>query len=154
MNLTEAEKLARDLMETHMGSLYYSWSFGFDNANRRFGLCDARRKRISLSKSLTIVNDDAHVRNTILHEIAHALTPGEDHGPVWKSVAKAIGCTGARQYGDTVVRPVAPFQGQCPNCGKIITAYRRREIACKACCKAHTQDRWDARFKFVWTRKP
>jgi hypothetical protein len=38
--------------------------------------------------------------NTVLHEAAHAiqfLTTGRsDHGPVWKNIAKSIGCTGDR----------------------------------------------------------
>ena len=36
------------------------------------------------------------VRDTILHEIAHALTPGDGHGKLWKATALSIGCSGAR----------------------------------------------------------
>jgi hypothetical protein len=33
------------------------------------------------------------VRQTILHEIAHALTPGDDHGKAWLKTASNLGCT-------------------------------------------------------------
>jgi hypothetical protein len=34
------------------------------------------------------------IKNTILHEIAHALTPGHEHDDVWRNVAIQIGCDG------------------------------------------------------------
>ena len=47
--------------------------FQFDNAKRRAGCCDYRRKRISLSGYFTEHNNKTEVMNTILHEVAHAL---------------------------------------------------------------------------------
>ena len=35
-----------------------SWSFGFDNAKRRAGLCDYTRRRISVSRYLSARYDD------------------------------------------------------------------------------------------------
>ena len=34
--------------------------------------------------------------DTLLHELAHARTPGAHHGPVWKNAAVEMGCTGKR----------------------------------------------------------
>ena len=72
MNLKDAEELALSLMRKHGLS---HWEFGFDRAKRRFGACNFSKKRISLSKYLTEVNEIEQVRDTILHEIAHALAP-------------------------------------------------------------------------------
>ena len=50
-----------------------SWSFGFDNAKRRAGLCDYTRKRISVSRYLAARYDDDTNHQTLLHEVAHAI---------------------------------------------------------------------------------
>ncbi len=54
------------------------------------GLCLDKEKRILLHR------EQAHgaARQTILHEIAHALTLSEPgHGPEWQNTALRIGCT-------------------------------------------------------------
>ena len=73
MNLNDAQSLAADLMQQH--KLPREWSFGFDRSKVRFGKCDYGKKRISLSRHLVEANGIAVVRETILHEIAHALAP-------------------------------------------------------------------------------
>ena len=78
MNLFEASILARSLMSEHGLA---DWGFAFDHARRRFGACNYTRRRITLSRPLTLLNGIDEVRDTILHEIAHALCPGDKHGP-------------------------------------------------------------------------
>ena len=105
MELKQASKLAIELIDKH-GLLNRGWHFAFDRANRRFGSCQYYRKRITLSKFLTELNSEQEVRNTILHEIAHALTPGQHHNHIWRAKAKEIGCTGDRCYSsEQVARP-------------------------------------------------
>ena len=77
MNIRDAERLAISLMEQHglraVGwQLDCHWQFRWDNAKRRNGICWYGRKVISLSCPLTLLRAEADVRNTILHEIAHA----------------------------------------------------------------------------------
>ena len=55
-----------------------SWSFGFDNAKRRAGLCDYTRKRISVSRYLAARHDDDANHQTLLHEVAHAIDEKDD----------------------------------------------------------------------------
>ena len=71
MDLQHARQLAIDLIEAH--GLAPRWKFAFDRAIRRFGNCDYTRRRITLSAPLTLLNDEEKVKDTILHEIAHAL---------------------------------------------------------------------------------
>lgn len=85
--------LAWTLMKDHGLT---GWSFGFNNAKQRFGVCDYRKKTIGMSRVLLPQLTMAQAENTILHEIAHALTPGDNHGPTWKATAKAIGSDGMR----------------------------------------------------------
>ena len=98
MDETKAEKLARRLMDKHGLS---HWEFRFDNAKRRAGCCWHVLKRISLSRNLIRIRSDDNIKNTILHEIAHALVgPGHGHDEVWRRKAIEIGCDGKRCYTD------------------------------------------------------
>lgn len=132
----------------------HHWAFQFDHSVRRFGVCRFGTQTISLSKRLVELNDEARVRNTILHEIAHALVgPGHGHDYVWKIRARQIGCDGRTCVDSkTVALPEAPWVGTCPGCGKTTTRHRltqkARQLACSRCCRG----RWNAAYVFVWER--
>lgn len=114
MNLEEARLLAIDLMAEHMPHLK-DWVFAYDNAKRRMGQCNYKTKTISLSRAGTEIRELAEVRNTILHEIAHALDPkSRGHGKKWKQIAKSIGCTGERCYTGNI-HVEGKYIGVCPN---------------------------------------
>ena len=91
MDLFTAERNAKLLMAAH-GLTDKGWRFEWDNAARRFGQCRYSTKTISMSRQLTAQRSEAAVRNTMLHEIAHALTPGARHGYELRMKALAIGC--------------------------------------------------------------
>ena len=114
-SIKDVESHAKQLMETEYsvevnGKVHritpnkIGYRFKFDNAKRRFGLCSYRRKEISLSKPLASNNLDNffQINDTILHEIAHALSykihgdRGSGHCKRWVHVAKTIGCNGIR----------------------------------------------------------
>src|ERR1700760_1168305 len=80
------------------------WTFRFDNARRRFGSCRYGSKLITLSRPLVYLNDVEQVRDTILHEIAHALAPGDKHGPRWRAACVKVGAIPKRCYTDDAVR--------------------------------------------------
>ena len=137
MKLIEAQTLAIQLMVKH-GLLEQNWYFEFDNAKRRFGCCNYRYKRISLSKELVQLNDEARVKNTILHEIAHALVGrGHGHDHVWKAKAREIGCDGNRCYSsETTITPEANYQATCPKCGHVHKRHKRpRTNSLQSCGK-------------------
>jgi len=67
------------------------WTFKWDNAVQRYGICIYTNKCISVSLPLAKVNEIERTKRTILHEIAHALTPGAKHSNKWKKKAEAIG---------------------------------------------------------------
>ena len=74
------------------------WKFKFDYPKNRAGQTNYTTKTITLSKhyihSVTVSRE--MIKNTILHEIAHALCPKEHHNKVWKAKAISIGCDGKR----------------------------------------------------------
>src|SRR5215207_599997 len=103
------------------GLLAGGWRFRFDNARRRFGSCRSREKVITLSRPLTLLNGEEQVRDTILHEIAHALTPDDGHGPQWRAKCREVGARPERCYGEAEVvappRRAAPYRYGCRPCG-------------------------------------
>jgi predicted SprT family Zn-dependent metalloprotease len=120
MNTQEAHRIALNLMEHH-GLIQKGWKFEFDKGRRRFGVCKYRKKLIGLSKQLTELNSLETVKDTILHEIAHALVGiGHGHDHVWKNKAIEIGCNGKRCYGEHVILPTGNYEAYCRYCQKKI----------------------------------
>lgn len=149
MDLKEAKELAEKLMLDHN---LIGWSFKFDSANARFGLCRHTKKTISLSKFLVSLNTVERVTNTILHEIAHAiLGPGYGHSKVWKQKAIEIGCNGKTGYDhtNTIIPPSKHnYIYKCKHCGKeIIQTYRsHRVLACVKCCEEFNNGYYDVKY--------
>lgn len=138
MNLHLAQHLAKSLMNEH-GLTELGWSFAFDHARRRFGCCNLTQQRITLSRPLTLLNDESQVRDTLLHEIAHALTPHDGHGALWKTMCRKIGARPIRCYRENEIvappRPAARYWMSCPACGWVIQRQRRprRKLICRTC---------------------
>jgi SNF2-related domain/Helicase conserved C-terminal domain/SprT-like family len=118
------------------------------------GMCSHQDETIILSAHHIDIHDDKMVENTILHEVAHALTPGHSHDLIWRNKAKEIGCydtnpcsnlaftaeaidairSGAMleiEVEETVVRTpkfkVTRLQDKCPECGKVAVETRSIE---------------------------
>src|SRR5919202_5260627 len=90
-------RLAEALLAEHLPG--GAWTFAFDTAKRRAGACDYTRRRITVSRYLAEKWDEEEVRQTLLHEIAHALAGhAAAHGPRWRTVAQGIGYTGDRLH--------------------------------------------------------
>jgi predicted SprT family Zn-dependent metalloprotease len=155
MTTHDAQQLAHDLLTQH-GLYARGWRFKYDNAVRRFGKCSFRTRTITISRKLTLLNDIDAVRDTLLHEIAHALVGhGHGHDAVWRAQALAIGCDGRRTYSNATVRTIPrAFIGTCNNCRRTITRHRRNAIACGTCCRMHNNGRYDDAYLFTWQRNP
>lgn len=127
-----------------------SWSFDFDHAKRRAGLCDYRRKRITVSRYLAARFEDDEIHQTLLHEVAHAVAGhAAAHGPEWKRVARDLGYVGGTTHHGETATELAPWVGRCP-AGHITYRHRRpaRETSCAKCSR-----RFDQRYLFTWTRR-
>jgi len=114
-------QLAKTLMHQHSVG---HWGFGFDRSRMSYGKCWHNKKKITLSKYFcaNLDNDILDIKDTILHEIAHAvmqerypyIRPG--HGDMWKKIAKEIGCRPTRTSNDSTM-PKGKYQAFCPICG-------------------------------------
>jgi len=63
----------------------------FTDAKGVLGKCSEDGHCIWLQKNHCIHGDISRIETTILHEIAHALTPGEGHGIEWQKKALELG---------------------------------------------------------------
>lgn len=119
------------------------------DANQPFlGMCSHKDNVIILNAHHIDMHPTAEIVDTILHEVAHALTPGHAHDEIWAAKAREIGCTNtlpcshlsfpehiidAIRSGATIEmtieeevhvirRPtykVTRLQEKCPVCGKV-----------------------------------
>ena len=132
MDIDEARLLAIELMDRHQLA---GWHLVFDRARTRAGVCRFDRREIGLSRVLTVLHPPELVRETILHEIAHALTgPGHAHDAVWRATARGIGSDGRRCVSASAPRPPTPWVGECAR-GHEVTRHRRpaRPTSCVRC---------------------
>ncbi|QFG12692.1 SprT-like protease [Arthrobacter phage Mimi] len=167
---TKAEILAhaRFLMEKHG---LVNWTVKFVNSHSFAGMCipsfehsdpSRSRGRIELSWNFFEVFSTYDKIDTILHEIAHALTPSpkqklsngrtrySHHGPEWKAKAKEIGCSGGRCVRPEAARPKSKYTGICPNGHES----RRQRLTWNAkhatsCGKCQPKT-FDPRYMFDW----
>ncbi len=126
------------------------WSFGYDNAKTRAGLCNYTLKRITVSRYLASRYEDDEIHQILLHEVAHAVAGSRaGHGPKWRAIAAEMGYAGGRLHHGETAHELAPWVGTCPN-GHEHFRYRKptRDSACGACSK-----RFDARYIIVWRQR-
>jgi len=152
MQVKKAKALAETLMTEH-GLL--GWTLKLDTAKCRLGVCRYFKKQIGLSKAYIELNDEEVIKNTILHEIAHALVgPGHGHDRVWKRQAKAIGCNGDTCAGNEAISPKGKWVATCGTCEITVHRHRitprNRSKACSACCNKHNAGRYDEKYKLVF----
>jgi predicted SprT family Zn-dependent metalloprotease len=138
MTKFDALQMAVTLMEEHGLA---DWDFKFSKGKNLFGYCSHVKRTISLSYPLTLLNDASQVRDTLLHEIAHALVGrGHGHGQVWKAKAEEIGARPVRCYSqEDVNTPIRKYVGTCQTEGCVgHTRHRRaiRPVYCLQCLKA------------------
>ena len=127
--------LATELMDTYG---LVGWRFKLDHARRRAGQCDFTNKTISLSRLYVRYADIDHIRDTILHEIAHALVgPRHGHNAVWRQKAREIGCTATRCHRLSFAQ--ARWLMTCPNGCFSVERHRKKSGLVCASCKSEVE---------------
>jgi predicted SprT family Zn-dependent metalloprotease len=132
MDVKDVRRLGRELMDQHGLA---GWQLVLDRAKQRAGVCRYDSRTIGLSAALMQLYDEAQVRETVLHEIAHALVgPGAGHGPQWLAMARRIGSTGERCVPQDAPRVTGAWVGTC-GAGHAVAMHRRprRVRSCTVC---------------------
>ncbi|AWB90028.1 SprT-like domain-containing protein [Salinibacterium hongtaonis] len=146
-DLARVRVWANALIALHLDA---AWTFGFDNAKTRAGLCNYTHKRITVSKYLAERFDDDEIHQILLHEVAHAMAgPRAGHGPKWKATAAELGYVGGRTHDGEVAKELAPWVGTCPS-GHAHYRYRKptRPLACGKCARG-----FDPRNAITWQKQ-
>jgi SprT protein len=150
MDTQRAETLARELMAQHgLGHLRFEWHA----SNKAMGICHHVRcapfwvwtcAKITLSLGLVQVNDEAIIRNTILHEIAHAKAGHKaGHGPLWKLAAIGVGAKPNATCGLGVNSVPTNIKAICPLCSQVHYFCRMpRKTKYCVCQKARLRSAW------------
>ena len=131
MDPNEALSLLSSRLDQH-GLSELGWTGALDNTVGRFGTCSLRKKRISLSRHLASINSDEETLDTVLHEIAHALTWVEHnddcgHDERWQAIAARIGARPERTVDAEEVNSVAgAFYLVHSETGEVFGSYYKR----------------------------
>lgn len=155
-DLNQVRGWANALIALHLDPTV--WSFGFDNAKTRAGLCNYSLRRITVSRYLATRYSDDDIHQVLLHEVAHALAGNlAGHGPRWRSVARGIGYQGKRLHSGSIADELAPWVGTCP-AGHTHYRYKRpaRILACGRCSRSFDPANliaWEARVITAATRR-
>ena len=105
------------------------------------GTCSYNKKEIRLSKWYVELNDIESVVDTILHEIAHALSyirygsKGIGHGKLWKDVCRQIGAIPKACSKENLIRPKNHHKYVEECCGVTYRRHRLRDNAIYSCPK-------------------
>ncbi|MEY2848821.1 MAG: hypothetical protein RI885_1486 [Actinomycetota bacterium] len=145
--LDRVRRWADALITLHLDA---TWSFGFDAAKTRAGLCNYTDRRITVSRHLAARYTDDEIHQVLLHEVAHALAGSRaGHGPQWRRIAADLGYEGKRLHDGAIAGDLAPWVGNCP-AGHVHYRYRRpnRALACGRCSK-----RFDAANLISWVER-
>ena len=141
----DVQKLARQLLTSYGLD---GWSFGFNRRKLQMGLCLFGPRHIELSVHFVELNDDDAVRDTLLHEIAHALVgPGHGHDSVWQAKCREVGARPER-LGWAVNMPVGRWQAVCGGCGRLHHRHRRPKHLVGWHCSYCGRERG----RLTWTR--
>ncbi len=115
--MQQVEDHAVKLLERHLntGAAATWWRFRFETATGRAGICRYTTRTIALSVSYVLRAPWDDIRDTLLHEVAHAIVgPGHAHDAVWQTAARRIRCTANRC--STVAHSRKRWVGECPTC--------------------------------------
>jgi predicted SprT family Zn-dependent metalloprotease len=144
VKLDDAASMARKLMREHgVGHL----ELAFTRRKRELGSCvfseNEEALKINLSAPWFKVLPEEHARDTILHEIAHALVGwNAQHGPDWQRMARLIGANPERRAdGQTKTLQASLFKYHvvCPNteCKEDVLDYtdkpKKGGLVCASC---------------------
>ena len=133
--ITQVMSLANSLLEEH-GLKEQGWRFELSNHKTLVGQCVYSTKTIHYSMWFLSKSTDRDIKDTILHEIAHALTRirygrgdhVKSHGWQWRQMCIEIGARPQRLAGEEAVTSATKYNYKivCDECGRSWKRYRLR----------------------------
>ena len=129
----QAAALARELLSAYGLT---GWSFRLNRSKVNLGLCRYGPRTVELSSYFVEHNPEEVVRDTLLHEVAHALVgPGHGHDAAWQEMCLRVGAKPERLSFEAEM-PSGRWQAVCGNCGMRHHKHRRpKRMAGWWCCR-------------------
>lgn len=150
----EIRQYLNELLRQH-GLWDKGWRFGgFDRAKKRAGQCNFTSKVITLSQPLLVARGIEHTKETVRHEVAHALAGYQaKHNYIWKRCAIQVGAKPNRCFtADTVDSEKLKFKytATCPSCKDQhgIARKLKRSYSCPKCSRGV----YNPKFKLIITQ--
>lgn len=145
---------AREIAESMIVKYCPDFAFEFSNTRTILGQCNYKKKLIRLSDPYTILNNEESVKETIIHEIAHALTKGEKHNHIWKSKVLELGGKHIKSTCDnkSVICPRKSYIYICPCCKSRVYRHRKiiRSMSCSKCCNKYNDGKYDKKYNLEY----
>jgi hypothetical protein len=113
----------------------FAWRVGLKPLKNRLGQCEYGPKLIILSEFHVENNPDWMIKDTIFHEVAHALAGWEArHGPIWKATAARLGAI-PKACSKPARTPEGRYQAGCPSCKRVYHRHRKPKglVCCPRC---------------------
>jgi SprT protein len=155
MTPEEIKSFAIDALREH-GLSRQGWVFSWSNSKTKFGLCHFGHRSIMVSSFLAAASSSEEVRDTVLHEVAHALAgPQAGHGPKWKRIAEELGARPEAKASESRMNAIpSKWVGTCPKCGDVVRRHRltqsARKSACFDCCQKYNNGKFTDEYSFIW----
>ena len=156
MDVTIATVKARGLMDAHVTTR--GWKLKVTDNKSHYGMCSERRRTIYISKGHIELGMWVQVKDTVLHEIAHALVGcNNGHNHVWRAACRQLGCDPA-PYGDAPM-PQGKWKLVCLECGAVARANvhrrtRRHEGGRHSNCSKHPNQKYGGDLQYQRAIRP
>lgn len=117
------------LLEEHPEAMK-GWTLVFNSRMRSFcGRCCYGPKEVHIAEWHRKQSPASEVEDTLRHEVAHILAPGEGHSKAWKAACRKVGAKPQRLAGEGIrntERRKPKWKCECKACGR--TWDRRRRV--------------------------
>ncbi len=115
------------------------WSLKLRKIPNVAGYCSYMNKTITLSNLFMMGHncDYSKVKKVLMHEIAHAVTPGQSHNEIWKNKCRKLG--GDSRLAVTMVDLNLDWSLRCKKCGWRQDYSTKPNVVNKICIKCKRQ---------------
>lgn len=132
MDLNAAREIVSHLMELHLSE---EWTAEYDQSLRHAGTCNGVTRVLTFSLKIAEHVPESEFIDTVVHEIAHALTPGHKHDAVWKRTARSLGGSGERLSSVKLPSEIYSWVGKCSNGVHTFQYQRKPKYVDNGVCK-------------------